>query len=219
MPELGDRETAAWLWPAGVNLILGPMQSRIVGLGAMLAVDGRCKTFDERANGYGRGEGCGVIVLKRLSDALADRDRILSVIRASAINQDGRTNGLTAPNGFSQQALLRRTLARAGIEAARIGYVEAHGTGTALGDPIEVEAIASVYGAPAEGAPRCALGSAKANINHLEGAAGIAGIIRAILILRNKTIPPVAGLRRSQSASLARRHSPLHPDGGCPMAR
>ena len=180
----------------GVNLILGPMQSRIVALGAMLAEDGRCKTFDERANGYGRGEGCGVIVLKRLSDARADRDRILSVIRASAINQDGRTNGLTAPNGVSQQALLRRTLARAGIEAARVSYVEAHGTGTALGDPIEVEAIASVYGAPAEGAPRCALGSAKANINHLEGAAGIAGIIRTILILRNKTIPPVAGLRR-----------------------
>jgi acyl transferase domain-containing protein len=179
----------------GVNLILGPMQSRIVGLGAMLAEDGRCKTFDERADGYGRGEGCGVIVLKRLSDARADRDRILAVIRASAINQDGRTNGLTAPNGLSQQSLLRRTLASAGIEAARVGYVEAHGTGTALGDPIEVEAIASVYGASAEGAPRCALGSAKANINHLEGAAGIAGVIRTILILRNKTIPPVAGLK------------------------
>jgi acyl transferase domain-containing protein/acyl carrier protein len=178
----------------GVNLILGPMQGQIVSLGAMLAADGRCKTFDSRADGYGRGEGCGAIVLKRLSDARVDRDRILAIIRASAVNQDGRTNGLTAPNGLSQQALLRRTLARAGLEASRIGYVEAHGTGTALGDPIEVEAIASVYGMPAEGAARCGLGSAKSNINHLEGAAGIAGLIRAILILRARLIPPVAGL-------------------------
>jgi acyl transferase domain-containing protein/acyl carrier protein len=179
----------------GVNLILGPMQSQIVNLGAMLAIDGRCKTFDSRANGYGRGEGCGAIVLKRLSDARVDRDRILAVIRASAVNQDGRTNGLTAPNGLSQQALFRRVLARAGLEASRIGYVEAHGTGTALGDPIEVEAIASVYGIPADGAAPCGLGSAKSNINHLEGAAGIAGMIRAILILRAGLIPPVAGLQ------------------------
>jgi acyl transferase domain-containing protein/acyl carrier protein len=180
----------------GVNLILGPMQTRIVGFGAMLADDGRCKTFDSRANGYGRGEGCGVVVLKRLSDALADRDRVLAIIRSSAVNQDGRTNGLTAPNGLSQQALLRRALARAGLEASRIGYIEAHGTGTALGDPIELEALASVYGVPVEGASRCGLGSAKSNINHLEGAAGIAGLIKAILTLRARVIPPVAGFEQ-----------------------
>ena len=133
-------------------------------------------------------------MLKRLSDALADRDRVLAVIRAAALNQDGRSNGMTAPNGLSQQALLRRTLARAGLRASRIGYIEAHGTGTALGDPIEVEALAAVYGVPEEGASRCGLGSAKSNINHLEGAAGIAGLIRAILILRARVIPPVAGL-------------------------
>ena len=178
----------------GANLILGPSQDRIVGLGAMLAPDGRCKTFDARANGYGRGEGCGVVVLKRLSEALTDRDRVLAVVLGSAVNQDGRTNGLTAPNGLSQQALLRRALARAGLEPSRVGYVEAHGTGTALGDPIEVEALAAVYGGVQDGGSRCALGSAKSNINHLEGAAGIAGLIKAILGLNARLIPPVAGL-------------------------
>jgi acyl transferase domain-containing protein len=180
----------------GVNLILGPVQSRLFGLGGMLAPDGRCKTFDAGANGYGRGEGCGAVVLKRLPDALADRDRVLAVIRGSAINQDGRTNGLTAPNGLSQQTLLRGALARAGLEASRIGYIEAHGTGTALGDPIEVEALAAVYGIASEGAPRCGLGSAKTNINHLEGAAGIAGMIKAILTLQARVMPPVAGFER-----------------------
>jgi acyl transferase domain-containing protein len=180
----------------GVNLILGSVQSRIAGLAGMLAADGQCKTFDARADGYGRGEGCGVVVLKRLSDAVSDRDRILAVIRGSVVNQDGRTNGLTAPSGLAQQALLRRALARAGLDASRIGYVEAHGTGTALGDPIEVEALATVYGVPVETGARCALGSAKANINHLEGAAGIAGLIKTILTLRARMIPPVAGFER-----------------------
>ena len=177
----------------GVNLILGPMQGRLFGLGAMLAPDGRCKAFDARANGYGRGEGCGAVVLKRLSDAVADRDRVIAVIRGSAVNQDGRTNGLTAPNGLSQQALIRHALQRAGLAASRIGFVEAHGTGTALGDPIEVEALATIYGAPSLEAAPCFLGSAKSNINHLEGAAGIAGLIRAILAVREGIIPPVAG--------------------------
>jgi acyl transferase domain-containing protein/acyl carrier protein len=180
----------------GVNLILGSMQSRIVSMGAMLARDGRCKSFDARADGYGRGEGCGVVVLKRLSDATAARDRILAVIRGSAINQDGRTNGLTAPSGLAQQDLIRRALANADMEASRVGYVETHGTGTALGDPIEVEALASVYGAQREGVPLCALGSAKANINHLEGAAGVAGLIKAILALRAGILPPVAGFKQ-----------------------
>jgi acyl transferase domain-containing protein/acyl carrier protein len=179
----------------GVNLILG-WADTIISLGGMLAGDNRCKTFDARADGFGRGEGCGVVIVKRLSHALADRDRVLAVVPASVVNQDGRTNGLTAPNGLAQQALLRRALHKSGLSADDISYVEAHGTGTALGDPIEVEAIADVYGRLGESSRPCALGSAKASINHLEGAAGIAGIIKIVLALRARTIPPVAGFQR-----------------------
>ncbi|MBV9654053.1 MAG: SDR family NAD(P)-dependent oxidoreductase [Acetobacteraceae bacterium] len=180
----------------GVNLILGPAQDRLTALTGMLAPDGRCKTFDARADGYGRGEGCGVVVLKRLSDAIAARDRVLAVIRGSAANQDGRSNGLTAPNGLAQEAVIRRALARAGVSAARVGYVETHGTGTALGDPIEIDALAAIYGAASADAPSCALGASKANINHLEGAAGIAGLIKAVLALRARVLPPVVGFER-----------------------
>lgn len=179
----------------GVNLLLGSAET-FLSDGGMLAADGHCKTFDARADGFGRGEGCGVVILKRLSHALADRDRVLAIVRATAVNQDGRTNGLTAPSGLAQQALLRRTLAKSGLGASDITYVEAHGTGTALGDPIEVEAIAEVYGAADATARPLALGSAKANINHLEGAAGVAGIIKAVLSLRARIIPPVAGFEQ-----------------------
>ena len=116
-----------------------------------MAPDGRCKTFDELADGFGRGEGCSVVVLKRLSDAIADADRILAVIRGSAVNQDGHSTLLTAPNGPAQQALIREALARAQLSPDRIGFVETHGTGTALGDPIEVEAIAATIGQPFPG--------------------------------------------------------------------
>jgi acyl transferase domain-containing protein/acyl carrier protein len=179
----------------GVNLILG-WADAIASFAGMLAADGRCKTYDARADGFGRGEGCGVVILKRLSHAIADRDRVLAVVRATAVNQDGRTNGLTAPSGLAQQLLLRRALEKSGLHAGDITYVEAHGTGTALGDPIEVEAIAEVYGTPSESSLPCALGSAKANVNHLEGAAGVAGIIKTVLALRERTIPPVAGFER-----------------------
>jgi acyl transferase domain-containing protein/acyl carrier protein len=179
----------------GVNLLLGSSET-FLSEGGMLAPDGHCKTFDARADGFGRGEGCGVVILKRLSHARADRDRVLAIVRATAVNQDGRTNGLTAPSGLAQQALLRRALAKSGLNASDITYVEAHGTGTALGDPIEVEAIAEVYGAADASAPPLALGSAKANINHLEGAAGVAGIIKTVLALRARTIPPVAGFEQ-----------------------
>ncbi|HZX67796.1 MAG TPA: beta-ketoacyl synthase N-terminal-like domain-containing protein, partial [Candidatus Elarobacter sp.] len=179
----------------GVNLLLGSSET-FLSEGGMLAPDGHCKTFDARADGFGRGEGCGVVIIKRLSHARADRDRVLAIVRATAVNQDGRTNGLTAPSGLAQQSLLRRTLAKSGLNASDITYVEAHGTGTALGDPIEVEAIAEVYGAADATAPALALGSAKANINHLEGAAGVAGIIKTVLALRARTIPPVAGFER-----------------------
>ena len=156
----------------------------------MMAPDGRCKTFDARADGFVRGEGCGVVVLKRLTDALEDGDRILAVIRGTAVNHDGRSNALTAPNGLSQEAVIRQALRNACVDPSQISYVEAHGTGTALGDPIEVEALKNVVGAPRPDGRRCWLGSVKTNIGHLEAAAGIAGLIKVVLSLRHEKIPP-----------------------------
>ena len=174
----------------GVNLILSPYAHLVFSKARMLAADGRCKTFDAAADGYVRGEGCGMIVLKRLGDAVADRDRILAVIHGTAVNQDGRSGGLTVPNGPAQEALIRRAVAASGIEPAQVGYVEAHGTGTALGDPIEIRALAAALGA---GRPReqpLIVGSVKTNLGHLESAAGMAGLIKAVLVLRHREIPP-----------------------------
>lgn len=175
----------------GVNLMLSPLFMVAASRMQMLAPDGRCKTFDAQGDGFARGEGCGVVVLKRLADALADGDPILALIRGSAINQDGKTNGLTAPNGLAQQMAIRQALANAGVNPAQITYVEAHGTGTPLGDPIEVEALAAALGPAGPGRPAVALGSAKANIGHLEGAAGVAGLIKTVLSLQHQAIPPL----------------------------
>ena len=155
-----------------------------------MAPDGRCKTFDASADGFGRGEGCSVIVLKRLADAIADGDRVLALIRGSAVNQDGHSTVLAAPNGLAQQAVIREALANAQLEPGRIGFVEAHGTGTALGDPIEVEALAATVGVAGPGASPCLLGAAKANIGHLEAAAGVTGVIKSVLVLQHEAIPP-----------------------------
>ena len=155
-----------------------------------MAPDGRCKTFDALADGFGRGEGCGIVVLKRLSDAIADNDRIHAVIRGSAVNQDGRSTLLAAPNGPAQEALIRESLHGAQLDAGRICFFETHGTGTALGDPIEVEAIAATVGPPNESGTACWLGSAKANFGHLEAAAGVIGLIKAIQVLRHGLVPP-----------------------------
>ena len=174
----------------GVNLILSPDSFIRACKNGMLAPDGRCKTFDAAANGYARGEGCGVVVLKRLSVAMAAGDRVLALIRGSAVNQDGRTGGLTVPNGTAQQALIRRALASAAVAPHEIAYVEAHGTGTALGDPIEVNALAAALGAGRGPGRRIGLGSVKTNIGHLESAAGIAGLMKTILALRHEEIPP-----------------------------
>jgi len=179
----------------GVNLLLTPGFTVAAAQLQLLSADGRCKTFDARADGMGRGEGCGVVVLKKLNDAQRDGDRILAIIRGSAMNQDGKTNGLTAPNGLAQQRVLRRALEDAGVEPSEIGYVETHGTGTALGDPIEVEALAEVLGSTGRTAS-CTLGAVKANIGHLEGAAGVAGMIKAVLILQHRWLPPVANLEK-----------------------
>ncbi|WP_437819494.1 SDR family NAD(P)-dependent oxidoreductase [Sorangium sp. So ce1078] len=173
----------------GVNLILSPRPSFWMSKLSALSPDGRCRTFDAGANGFVRGEGCGVVVLRRLSDALADGDPILAVIRASAVNQDGSSTGLTAPNVLSQQALIREALAAAQVPPAAVGYVEAHGTGTPLGDPIETEALRETYGEPRPSGLPCFLGSVKTNIGHLEAAAGVAGLIKAVLALRHEAIP------------------------------
>ena len=174
----------------GVNLILSPEMTLALTKAYMMAPDGRCKTFDAAANGYVRGEGCGMVVLKRLSDATADGDRILAVIRGSAVNHDGRSNGLSAPNGPAQEAVIRAALADARLHPHDIGYIEAHGTGTRLGDPIEIEALRNVLcdGRPAE--RPLVVGSVKTNIGHLESAAGIAGLIKLVLMLRHGEIPP-----------------------------
>ncbi|MGK3986565.1 beta-ketoacyl synthase N-terminal-like domain-containing protein [Sorangium sp. So ce136] len=173
----------------GVNLILSRLTTRLIAQLQALSPDGRCKTFDARANGFVRGEGCGVVVLKRLSDALSDGDRVLALIRGSAVNQDGRSTGLTAPNFLAQQAMLRQALQSARVSPAEVGYVETHGTGTSLGDPIEVEALAGVLGQPREDGSVCALGAVKSNIGHLEAAAGVAGLIKAVLALEHGVIP------------------------------
>lgn len=174
----------------GVNVILTPNVWVGMSRAGMMAADGRCKTFDARGDGYVRAEGCGVVVLKRLSDALADGDEIWAVIRGSAVNQDGRSSGLTAPNGPAQEAVIAAALKDAGVEPRLVGYVEAHGTGTALGDPIEVNALGAVLGAGRAPDQPVRLGSIKTNLGHLEAAAGVAGLMKAALALRYRQIPP-----------------------------
>lgn len=180
----------------GVNLLLSPDSTVYLTKLHALAHDGRCKTFDAAADGYVRGEGCGLVVLKRLSDALAEGDRIHAVIRGSAVNHDGRSNGLTAPNGPAQEAVLRQALVNAAVSPDQISYVETHGTGTSLGDPIEVCALASVFGGNRADDRRIAIGSVKTNIGHLEAAAGVASLIKVILCLKHAQISPHLHMRQ-----------------------
>ncbi|MBV6449477.1 MAG: D-alanine--poly(phosphoribitol) ligase subunit 1 [Anaerolineales bacterium] len=172
----------------GVNLILTPELTITFSQARMLAPDGHCKTFDANADGYVRGEGCGVVVLKRLSDATRDGDNILALIRGSAVNQDGRSNGLTAPNGLAQQDVIRTALNQAGVTPSQISYIEAHGTGTPLGDPIEMASLNAVLNGDSN--QRVIVGSVKTNIGHLESAAGIAGLIKVVLAMQNEAVPP-----------------------------
>jgi len=187
--SLRHRECDAAL-AGGVNRLITPEFSINFSKARMLAADGRCKTFDAAADGFARGEGCGVVVLKRLSDALTDEDTILALIRGSAINQDGRSGGLTVPNGPSQQAVIREALNRAGLKPDQISYIEAHGTGTALGDPIEVGALGAVFGNSHTPEQPLYIGSVKTDIGHLEAAAGIAGLIKVVLAMQHETLPP-----------------------------
>jgi myxalamid-type polyketide synthase MxaB len=174
----------------GVHVTLSPLNSVVFSRLRMLAADGRCKTFDARGDGFVEGEGCGVIVLKRLSTALADGNQILALIRGSAVNQDGASSGLTAPNGPAQEAVIRAALQRGGVRPSEVDYVEAHGTGTSLGDPIEVQALASVLGEGRTGDRPLVIGSVKTNIGHTQAAAGMAGLLKLVLALRHEEIPP-----------------------------
>ncbi|MCP4286260.1 MAG: polyketide synthase, partial [Gammaproteobacteria bacterium] len=171
----------------GVNLILSPETTISFCKMKALSPDGRSKTFDAAADGYGRGEGCGVVVLKRLSTALADGDNILAVIRGSAVNHDGQSNGLTAPNGVAQTDVIRQALQNADAKPADIQYVETHGSGTVLGDPIEVLALNTVFSQERE--TPLLIGSVKTNLGHLEGAAGIAGLLKVVLALQHRQLP------------------------------
>jgi acyl transferase domain-containing protein/acyl carrier protein len=174
---------------AGVNVILRPEVSMGFSKAGMLAPDGRCKCFDARANGYVRGEGAAVVILKPLVRALADRNYIYSVIRATSVNQDGRTGGISVPNQTSQEANLRSALQLSEIAPESVQYVEAHGTGTAVGDPIEAAAIGAVYGKARNANDRCVIGSIKSNLGHLEPASGLIGLIKTALCLQHRQIP------------------------------
>lgn len=172
----------------GVNVILKPEMTIAMSKATMLSKDGYCKSFDSRADGYVRGEGAGLVVLRRLSDARAAGSSIYAIIRGSGVNSDGRTNGISVPNGDAQEALTRRVLNEAGVAPASVGYVEAHGTGTPVGDPIEAAALGRVFSEGRGDAPLL-LGSVKTNIGHLESASGVAGLIKAALCIHHAQIP------------------------------
>ncbi|WP_343745843.1 amino acid adenylation domain-containing protein [Chitinophaga sp.] len=173
----------------GVNLMLSPDTTIKLCRMKALSPTGQCKTFDDNADGYVRGEGAGVVVLKRLEDALAAGDNILAVIRGGAVNHDGQSNGLTAPNGIAQQQLIEKALKNAAVDAGSIQYIETHGTGTRLGDPVEVLALNAVYGRSRKKETPLLVGALKSNIGHLEAAAGIAGFIKTVLSLQHRQIP------------------------------
>ena len=195
---------------AGINLMLTPWTSLAYSIAGMTSPDGKCHTFDESANGYCRGEGCGALVLKRLDDAMRDGDGIYAVVRGSAVMHDGKSASLTAPNGLAQEQLLRAALADAGVSASEVCHVESHGTGTKLGDPIETEALGRVYGAGREEDNPLSVSGVKGNIGHLEAAAGVGGVLSAVLALQHQQAPPNAQLRELNSKVAA-------SVSGCPI--
>jgi acyl transferase domain-containing protein/acyl-CoA synthetase (AMP-forming)/AMP-acid ligase II/acyl carrier protein len=173
----------------GVNLLLSPLSMMMTSRLHVLSPDGRCKVLDKQANGFVRSEGCGVVVLKPLSKALADGDPVLALVRGSAVNHDGCSTVLTAPNGLAQQAVIQQALANAQVVPGEIDYIEMHGTGTILGDPIEVDALTTVLSQSREPGQMCALGAIKTNIGHTEAAAGMAGFLKVVLALQHGEIP------------------------------
>ncbi|MBW9154571.1 non-ribosomal peptide synthetase/type I polyketide synthase [Clostridium estertheticum] len=190
----GDCEMAI---VAGVNIMINPNYTIAECKANFLSPDGRCKTFDESANGYARGEGAGVALLKPLEKAIADKNEIYSVIKSTGSNQDGHTDGIAVPNGEQQEILLKETCKKANIDPSDIGYMEAHGTGTAVGDPIEANAIGNVIKVGRENKPDCIIGSVKPNIGHLEPVSGIASLIKVSLMMGNKKIPPNINFKKA----------------------
>ncbi|MFB7873797.1 type I polyketide synthase [Nocardia sp. NPDC056064] len=174
----------------GVNVMLQPETFVLMCKGGFLATDGRCKSFDAAADGYGRGEGAGMVALKKLDDAVRDGDRIYAVVKATGANQDGRTTAITVPNVDSQEALARAVCARSGLSPQEITYLEAHGTGTLVGDPVELRALGRVFGASSGRTGTIGVGSVKATIGHTEAAAGVASVIKAALAIQHRTLPP-----------------------------
>ncbi|MFF3568737.1 type I polyketide synthase [Nocardia jiangxiensis] len=217
----GDCEVAL---AGGVNVMLQPETFVLMCKGGFLATDGRCKSFDASADGYGRGEGAGMVVLKRLEDAVRDGDRIYSVVKATGANQDGRTTAITVPSAESQESLARQVCTRAGLKPDEITYVEAHGTGTLVGDPVELRALGRVFGAPAGRTGTLGVGSVKSTIGHTEAAAGVASVIKAALAIAHRTIPPQGWLDKPNpdipfeelGLSVQLEPQPLAP-GGAPM--
>lgn len=187
--SLQNQECSAAI-TGGVNLMLSPVTNLALSKTKVLSPSGCCRAFDDGADGMVRGEGCGVVILKRLSNAQKDGDRILAVVRGSAVNQDGPSSGLTVPNGPAHEALMRSALKRAGLQAEDIDYIETHGTGTSLGDPIELKALANVYATARLAQRPLLIGSVKTNIGHLEAGAGIAGFIKLVLSLQQEELPP-----------------------------
>ena len=178
------------------NLILSPEATIAFSKSRMLSPTGRCRPFDAEADGYVRGEGCTFVLLKRLTDALADGDHVLAVIRGTAVNQDGRTSGITAPNSLSQESCIRAALASAGLGPQDVSYIEAHGTGTPLGDPIEFQTLAKLFPAAGKDTPSCYVTSVKANVGHTETVSGMAGFIKVVLMMQQGRIPKQTGLTR-----------------------
>ncbi len=174
----------------GVNIILTPETTIAFSKARMLSPEGMCRPFDARANGYVRGEGCGLVLLKRLEDAERDGDDILAVLRATSVNQDGRTSGISAPNSQSQMACIRAAMKQAGLVADDYDYIEAHGTGTPLGDPIEMMALSQIFSTNESATKRCYVTSVKANVGHMETVSGVAGLIKTVLLLQNEQIAP-----------------------------
>lgn len=183
----GDAQMAV---AAGVNTILSHEFMNTMSMMKFLSPDGRCYTFDERGNGYGRGEGVGILILKPIVNALRDHDTIQAVIRGSGSNQDGRTSGITLPSGEAQEALIRDVYESAGLDPLETEFVEAHGTGTQAGDPTETGALARVFGPGRPADLPLRIGSIKTNVGHMEGASGIGGVIKAVLMLQNRILLP-----------------------------
>ena len=184
-----QRDEADLALAGGVHIILSGRLFEMRANAGMLSPNGRCATFDAAADGYVRGEGCGILVLKRLAEAEADGDRIWAVIRGSALNQDGASAGLTVPNGAAQELVIAEALRRAGVTPGDVDYLEAHGTGTPVGDPIELRAVANTFGADREPRRPLLIGSVKTNLGHLESAAGVAGLIKVALAMNRGVIP------------------------------